>query len=153
MLFELAKYNFTNFLVRNFDLVIDQDNGINRMMVTGFLSYDEALQYARQLYATEEMCKKLQGCRRIIISQDNLKMLGTRYSYNEYETFFEENFAPLKVSEEQLLNIPETIVQPEEPEEGEKAPQENDDDTYDDLIPASTPEEPGGFDFDEDFYR
>ena len=154
MLFELAKYNFTNFLVRNFDLNIDQDNGINRMMVTGFLSYDEALQYARQLYSTEEMRDKLKGCRRIIISQDNLKMLGTRYSYNEYETFFEQNFAPLKVSEEQLLNIPETIVQPEEPnEKGEKAPQENGEDTYDDIMPASTTEEPGGFDFDEDFYR
>ena len=154
LLFELAKYNFTNFLVRNFDLVTDQDNGINRMMVTGFLSYDEALQYARQLYSTEEMSEKLRGCRRIIISQENLKMLGTRYSYNEYETFFEDNFAPLKVSEEQLLNIPETIVLPEEQEDdGKEAPQENGDDTYDDLTPASTPEEPGGFDFDEDFYR
>ena len=30
------------------------------------------------------MAAKVKGCRRIIISQENLKLLGTKYSYNEY---------------------------------------------------------------------
>ena len=51
LLFEIARYNFTNFLVRNFEITTDEDQGLQRMLISGFLSYDEALQYARQLYA------------------------------------------------------------------------------------------------------
>lgn len=113
MLYEMAKYNFTNFLVRNFDIAIDVDNGINRMLISGFLNYDEALQYARRLYADEAMAARLRGCRRIIISEENLKMLGTKYSYVDYEEFFERSFAPLQISDEQLLNIPEGMDIPD----------------------------------------
>ena len=39
LLYEMAKYNFSNYLVRNFDIVIDQDqNGLSRMLISGFLS-------------------------------------------------------------------------------------------------------------------
>ncbi len=114
LLYEMAKYNFSNFMVRNFDITIDQDQGISRMLISGFLNYDEALQYARRLFADEAMAARLSGCRRIIISEENLKMLGTRYSYVDYEEFFERSFAPLKITDEELLNIPESIGQPAE---------------------------------------
>ena len=44
LLYEMARYNFTNYLVRNFDIEIDSSEGISRMLISGFLSYDEALQ-------------------------------------------------------------------------------------------------------------
>jgi tetratricopeptide (TPR) repeat protein len=113
LLFEMARYNFSNFMVRNFDITVDVDNGISRMLISGFLNYDEALQYARQLYADAAMAERLKGCRRIIISEENLKMLGTRYSYVDYEDFFEKSFAPLQISNEELLNIPEGVEVPE----------------------------------------
>ena len=114
LLFEMAKYNFSNFMVRNFDITLDQDQGISRMLISGFLNYDEALQYARRLYADEAMAARLNGCRRIIISENNLKMLGTRYSYVDYEEFFERSFVPLEISDEELLNIPEAVETPKE---------------------------------------
>ena len=114
LLFEMAKYNFSNFMVRNFDITLDQDQGISRMLISGFLNYDEALQYARRLYADEAMAARLNGCRRIIISENNLKMLGTRYSYVDYEEFFERSFMPLEISDEELLNIPEAVETPKE---------------------------------------
>ncbi len=113
LLYDMAKYNFSSFMVRNFDMAVDEDNGIRRMMFTGFQNYDEALQYARQLASDTTMTRKLQGCRRIIISNDNLKLLGIRYSYNDYETFFQESLAPLPVSEEELLEIPERTEEEE----------------------------------------
>ena len=94
-------------------ITVDVDNGISRMLISGFLNYDEALQYARQLYADAAMAERLKGCRRIIISEENLKMLGTRYSYVDYEDFFEKSFAPLQISNEELLNIPEGVEVPE----------------------------------------
>ncbi len=147
LLYELAKYNFSNFLVRNFDISIDDDRGICRMMIRGFLNYDEALQYARQLYADNDMAERLRGCRRIIISGDNLKLLGTKYSYVDYENFFEKAFAPLQVSDEQLLNIPESVEQEE--------PQDDDVPEGDDGFQGEDngQQNDGGFDFDEDFYR
>ena len=154
MLYELAKYNFTNFLVRRFDIEIDNDNGISRMMVSGFLNYDEALQYARQLYANPAMAEMLKPCHRIIISEKNLPLLGTRVSYREYEEFFDRMLAPMEVSPEQLLTKPETIVTEPEPEAPEQEEESDDDDGF---MPSDNNDngnaDPGGFDFDEDFYR
>ena len=152
MLYELAKYNFTNFLVRNFDITTDEENGISRMMVSGFLSYDEALQYARRLYDNNEMMSMLRKCRHLIISEHNLKLIGTKYSYNDYESFYEEKLAPIPVSDDELLNSqrPTDIVSDEEEtertedENGEEAPIELDQETENQNV---------DIDFDEDFYR
>lgn len=151
LLYDMAKYNFTNFLVRNFDISVDQDNGICRMMISGFMSYDEALQYARHLYADADMAAKVKGCRRIIISQDNLPLLGTKYSYVEYEKFFEDALAPLTISKEQLLNIPESVEQ-EQPA-GEDVPAEGGDIPEDNFINNAEPQYKNSFDFDDDFYQ
>ena len=153
LLYDMAKYNFTNFLVRNFDIAIDQSGGICRMIISGFLNYDEALQYARHLYADAEMAAKVRGCRRIIISQDNLKLLGTKFSYVEYEKFFDEALAPLTISKEQLLNVPESVEQ-EAPEEEEAPAEETDDGMfYDNYNNNAGPQYNDGFDFDDDFYQ
>ena len=152
MLYELAKYNFTNFLVRNFDITTDEENGISRMMVSGFLSYDEALQYARRLYDNNEMMSMLRKCRHLIISEHNLKLIGTKYSYNDYESFYEEKLAPIPVSDDELLNSqrPSDIVSDEEEtektedENGEEAPVELEQETDNQNV---------DIDFDEDFYR
>lgn len=148
LLYDMAKYNFTNYLVRNFDIAVDQQVGICRMMVSGFLSYDEALQYARNLHANTEMAAKVKGCRRIIISQENLPLLGTKYSYTDYEKFFDDALRPLDISKEQLLNIPESVEQQEEPE-GEPAEGDGQQDYQDNTEPQYN----GGFDFGDDFYQ
>lgn len=155
LLYDMAKYNFTNFMVRNFDIGVDEDNGVSRMLISGFLNYDEALQYARQLYSDEEMPDKLKGCKRIIISEENLKLLGTKYSYEEYDNFFEQALAPLQISNEQLLIIPTTVEQAEDPETEEAGSETEEEADVDDLFMEDVNNEPvnGGFDFDEDFYR
>lgn len=109
LLFELARFNFTNFIVRNFDITTDEQGGLQRMIVGGFLSYDEALQYARQLYGNASIARMAAKARAIIISDANLELLGTQYSYNDYDKFYEQHFVPLKVSTVRLLTEPATI--------------------------------------------
>lgn len=109
LLFELARFNFTNFIVRNFDITTDEQGGLQRMIVGGFLSYDEALQYARQLYGNAGIARMAAKARAIIISDANLELLGTQYSYNDYDKFYEQHFVPLKVSTVRLLTEPATI--------------------------------------------
>ena len=124
MLFELARYNFTSYMVRNFDIEIEQADGLNRMLVKGFHNYDEALQYARQLQKQKQLMKLVGKSRQIVISDINLPMLGKQFSYADYAKFYEKNFAPLKIASEDLLEIPEvTVTEPDESET--KKPQDD----------------------------
>ena len=124
MLFELARYNFTSYMVRNFDIEIEQADGLNRMLVKGFRNYDEALQYARQLQKQKQLMKLVGKSRQIVISDVNLPMLGKQFSYADYAKFYEKNFAPLKIASKDLLEIPEmTVTEPDESET--KKPQDD----------------------------
>ena len=158
VLYEMAKYNFSNFLVRNFDIAIDQDpHGLARMSVSGFLNYDEVHQYARQLYADEVMSATLRPCRSIIVSEKNLPLLGTAYSYRDYEVFFEKELQPIVVTDEPLLQEPETIIQTEDdadeapPADQPQQPAANSDDLFPNA-PAQ-PANSGYPEFDDDFWR
>ncbi len=151
LLYDIAKYNFTSYLVRNFDINIDTDGAISRMMVSGFRSYDEALQYAHQLFANIQMSQRLAGCRRIIISDENLPLLGTVYSYDDYDIFFREELAPVPVPQQQLLTQPDTIVEePVEEEEEQQSQEENEDDFFGNDAPPQNVEP---VDFPDDFFR
>ena len=115
LLFALAKYNFTNYLVRNFEIRTETDNGLRLMTVSGFRNLDEALQYARQLQRQTAITKKLKNGRSIVISEDNMRLLGREFSFDDYDQYYAKHFAPLKVSTFQLLNEPAEVVQPEAP--------------------------------------
>ena len=151
LLYELARYNFTNYLVRNFEIEVENGDGVSRLMVRGFMSYDEVRQYVRMLYADPMMKERLQGCRHLMISDENLQKLGISFSYNDYDEFYERELAPLDISKDPLLSDPATIEQEEEPEEEEEEQGGNSDD---DLFGPSSPGNfNGDIEFDEDFYR
>ena len=106
LLYQMAKVNFTHYVVRNFDLAIEDANGLRRMVVRGFRNYDEALQYARGLSEQAGLQQLLSGCKAIVISDKNLPLLGTNFSYADYQDFYDKNFAPLKISSQPLLTEP-----------------------------------------------
>ena len=147
VLFAVGKYNFTSFMVRSFDMQIEEHEGVCRLIVSGFLNYDEAMQYARRLSSDKDMTERLKGCRHLVVSESNMALVGTRYSYEEYDKFFISTLAPVKISTEQLLNLPETVVTeiPEDYEDGEG--EESDEESDEEPSSEDT------FDFEEDFYR
>ena len=145
LLFELARYNFTNFLVRNFEIHIDQDGELHRMTVSGFLSYDEALQYARMLYGNETLRRYTAGAMRLIVSEQNLPLLGTQYTYDEYQQFYERELAPLQVSKDNLLIDPEAVDAPDIEDELPVKPVEQ-------PAPATQKKQQKVLDFDDDFW-
>lgn len=140
LLYQMAKVNFTHYVVRNFDLAIEDANGLRRMVVRGFRNYDEALQYARGLAEQAGLQQLLSGCKAIVISDKNLPLLGTSFSYADYQDFYDKNFAPLKISSQPLLTEP-IHVAPKEDAEGEtsapaeaKAGNENNSNTDSELL-------------------
>jgi tetratricopeptide (TPR) repeat protein len=155
LLFEMARYNFTNYLVRNFEIKIDEDNGLHRMIISGFLSYDEAMQYARQLYANSLMTERLQPCHSLVISEANLQLIGRQFSYDEYQQFYEKEFVPMRVSKEQLLLIPEDMEQPDIEETTESTETEETQEEEEELLPQKTSpqkKQVQDFDFGDDFW-
>lgn len=159
LLYEMAKYNFSNFLVRNFDIVTDQDaQGLCRMIISGFLSYDEARQYARQLHQAEgALADLLKSCRHLIISEPNFRLLGTAYSYRDYEVFYEQQIEPVEISKQPLLEEPESITTEEDeddlpPAENGQPTNNNTDD--DDLFNDAPKQQNTNVDdiFDDDFW-
>lgn len=124
LLFELARYNFTSFLVRNFDIAVEDADGIHRMKVSGFRNYDEALQYVRQLFTNKTITSLIGRNRTIIISEKNLPLLGRQFSYDDYARFYDKHFAPIKISDEQLLNVPETVTTPKPKNDKREMPED-----------------------------
>lgn len=124
LLFELARYNFTSFLVRNFDIAVEDADGIHRMKVSGFRNYDEALQYVRQLFTNKTITSLIGRNRTIIISKKNLPLLGRQFSYDDYARFYDKHFAPIKISDEQLLNVPETVTTPKPKDDKREMPED-----------------------------
>lgn len=95
LLFEIARYNFSKFMVRHFDITTTRQGGITMLHVTGLSSHDEARQYMHRLYADPSMATKLSGLRVLLISDDNLELLLKYYSIDEYSAFYEAHFTDL----------------------------------------------------------
>ena len=111
LLFEIARYNFSKFMVRNFDIITSKQGGIAMLHVTGLNSYDEAHQYMHRLYADPAMATKLSGLRALIISDDNLNLLLKHYSIDEYAEFYESTFTTLPKGVEQERTLDEVIFE------------------------------------------
>lgn len=149
LLFEMAKYNFTSYMARYFDINIEDLEGLHRMQISGFNSYDEARQYANAVYQQPAIKRLLGNVRAYVISEPNLKLLGTSHTYEEYEKFYSKHFAPLPVSKLPLLLEPAEIAPAaeEEPsteeatsEESSKAEQSQEDNTL--TVPITPQDEP-----------
>jgi hypothetical protein len=113
LLFQVARFNFTNFLGRAFDMTIEDAAGLHHLTISGFRNYDEARQYSLILLQQEGVRAVMGKARPIVISEENLQMLGTRYSYNEYDEFFDEHFSSLKVLRPEMLYEPVIVSEAE----------------------------------------
>lgn len=114
LLYEVARYNFSTFLVKNFDLSFAHERGIGMLQVRPFANYDEAYRYFRRLYENPQLAERLSGIRAILISEDNYALLLKNYSFDDYDGFYRRYFATIPEPElkgytldEPLQNLPE----------------------------------------------
>lgn len=135
LLYEMARYNFTSYMVRNFDIEITEDRGLRLMAVKGFLSYDEVHAYAQKLYADEHMATLLKGIRSMLVSEENMKLLGTEYSFDDYKQFYDAHFAPMRVPGDLRLDEPTDlkVIDPDDAAPEEEQDEGEDGTTGDDF--------------------
>lgn len=131
LLFALARFNFSTFASRGFDLVKEGDATLHRFRVAGFASLHDVQAYARRLYRDAHLAPLLRRARVFLVSRQNLPLLGTLYSYDEYAQFFEKTFAPLDLN-------------PDLPLEFEPLPDGQPRQIYEDELPDTAPANTSG---------
>lgn len=111
LLYDVAHFNFTSFMVRGFDIHIERTPGITQFRVSGFSNYDEAHAYAQRIYKDATLAPTLRHARTLLISQHNLALLGTQYSFDDYKEFYNKTFAPLKIDPELPLDLDDEPIE------------------------------------------
>ena len=97
LLYEMAHFNFTTFVARGFDMAFQPAEGITQFRVSGFKSFDEVHAYAQRVFAAPALAPYINKGRVLLISKENLDLIGTAFSYDDYVKFYEAKFAPIKL--------------------------------------------------------
>lgn len=94
LLYETAMYNFTKFLIKDFDL--NSQKGM--LTVSGLDNYDEALWYINGIIADEGIQKLLSGTdyKYLLITPENLDLIGKGYTLEQYEQFYKDSIMTRK---------------------------------------------------------
>ncbi|MGN0230967.1 MAG: tol-pal system YbgF family protein, partial [Muribaculaceae bacterium] len=133
LLFDVAKHNFTSFVVRDFDIEPMNFGRLGLIVVKGFANFNELAHY-RNVFEADEALKLDDNVRIVLISEDNFKILVNEgRSLEEYFNFMEnsaaeatENAALESADESESTEEEPTESTEEEPTEStEEEPTEN----------------------------
>ncbi|MFC0875512.1 tetratricopeptide repeat protein [Saccharicrinis sp. FJH2] len=96
-LYEVARFNFTKFLIKDFDLSwlsYNQDTTI--LIINGFNGLDESLWYQRTFILDQSLYEILSAIpyERMVISDRNFRALVTTRDLEEYERFYDRFIKP-----------------------------------------------------------
>ena len=58
------------------------------------------------MHKQENVVRKLKKARTLIISKENLELLGKQFSFDDYNEFYAKHFAPLRLPSDNLLSEP-----------------------------------------------
>lgn len=111
LVYEISRFNFTNFLVRNFDIELTQDMGQMQMRIAGFYNFDEAHTYEQKLFQDSAFKSVAKSVEPLIISDHNLKLINMKYSWEQYKEFYQQYYVPSEVKEDlKFDNKPDNFI-------------------------------------------
>ncbi len=94
LLFDLAAFNFSKFLIKDFDLAVRKIDGKECLVISNFENYEEVLWYEKLLMEEPSLTERIAeaNCRHMRISAENLSLIGTYFTWEQYIDFFSKNF-------------------------------------------------------------
>ena len=138
LLFEIAKFNFENYLVKDFDLeIIDTGNGLSVLVISGFDNLDELLDYHDRMDASDTF-ELPDGITQIDISDPNFRLLLRGKTFEEYFDWVQATYGGEEGAESEEGVEGEEGTESEEGTENE--PSENGETTVE--VPAIDPGNP-----------
>jgi len=97
--FDVALYDFTNFLVRDYDLSVVKIGKMDVLLVSGFENALDAVRYRSWIqFQGQKPEEKYAGLRLIIVSESNMKLLDEGVSPEKYDTFFNSTYSDIKIN-------------------------------------------------------
>jgi outer membrane protein assembly factor BamD (BamD/ComL family) len=89
LLYDIAAFNFTKFLVKDFDIARENIDGKKAIVISGMENYDEALWYESMLLSEPMLQGRvtLDVCERIVISETNLGVINQGLTWGKYKEF------------------------------------------------------------------
>lgn len=93
LLYDVAAFNFTKFMIKEFDINVRNIAGTNSVAISLLESYATAQWYESMLLAEPSLQGKitLDKVKRIIISEDNLQLIQEGKTWEEYQHFYKLN--------------------------------------------------------------
>lgn len=99
LLYNIAAFNFSRFMVKDFDLVVGKIDSLqNSLSVTGFETYDETSWYLNSLLSDDGLKSFIDKpeVQQIIISENNYGLLRTVFTINDYLAYHTEKIVTAK---------------------------------------------------------
>lgn len=95
LLFDVALYNFTNFLIRDYELSIEMLGAQEVLMVRSFEDVEDVMRYLAWInFQGQSPESKYPGLRLLPISESNLPLLQQAFSEEAYRQFLQDYYAP-----------------------------------------------------------
>lgn len=95
LLFDVALYNFTNFLIRDYELSIEMLGAQEVLMVRSFEDVQDVMRYLAWInFQGQAPETKYPGLRLLPISESNLPLLQQAFSEEAYRQFLQDFYSP-----------------------------------------------------------
>lgn len=98
LLYSLARFNFTTYVFRGFDISKERQQQLTQFRISGFRNFDDVHNYAQRIFRDEDVAQLLRQKRVELISEKNLQKLGSLYSFEDYRQFYDSCFVPLEIN-------------------------------------------------------
>lgn len=136
LVYEVSRFNFTTFMVRNFEIELYDERTHHQLRIKGFYSFDEAHTYEQKLMQDSALVSLNKGMEPILISDNNLQLIGVKYTWAQYQEYYQKTFGPAPVKKElQLDQRPDQFIWDEYEDEGKDDDQDNKSNPDDDDVP------------------
>lgn len=93
LLFDVALYNFTNFLIRDYDLSVEKWGAQEVLVIRSFENAEDVLRYVSWMTFQGQLPDiRYPGLKYIIVSESNLRKMEGQYPEDAYQRFFQKYY-------------------------------------------------------------
>ncbi len=97
--FDVALYNFTNYLVRDYDLTVGNIGKMNVLLIGTFENATDVLRYLSYLNFNGQTPEaNYPGLHPVVVSETNLKLLQDGADIKDYDAFFNKHYTSIKTT-------------------------------------------------------
>ena len=97
-MYDLAAFNFSKFLIKDFDLkIVKRSEDVHWLVVSGLENLKDAQWYFKTIDAENSLHSHIVQSNYLFISEDNYNLLGTpNFGWDDYLDFYRKNIITQK---------------------------------------------------------